>query len=199
MKLLVIVLSFSTVAYGFLLPGYLNLNCPQPDPNQREAQRKDPAREVQATMKILIRKLSLLFRVKKVKPIPFPWQNVPKFNTEAFTPEAWLKFMWMKWQRICISSKKLLNMLRMVDSYVCDVNPNVIKNVRVSVVVCPVPITPKPLDRIWRNSTCVMHTLWGCQKREKITILRKINLNFAICFQIFLNTQFSTCNWSRYF
>ena len=93
MKLLVIVLSFCTVAYGFLLPEYLTLNCPQPDPDQREAQRKDTAREVQATMKILIRKLSLLFRVKKVKPIPFSWQNVPKFNTEVSTPQAWLKFM----------------------------------------------------------------------------------------------------------
>ena len=87
---LVIVLSFCTFAYGFLLPGYMTLKNPQPDPDQKEAQRKSPLREVQAAMKILIRKFFSLFRINKVKSMPS--QNITiQFNTGVFSLRAWLK------------------------------------------------------------------------------------------------------------
>ena len=89
-KQLVIVLSFCTFAYGFLLPGYMTLKSPQPEPDQREAQRKSPLREVQAAMKILIRKFFSLFRINKVKSMPS--QNITiQFNTGVFSLRAWLK------------------------------------------------------------------------------------------------------------
>ena len=81
-------LSFCTFAYGFLLPGYLTLKDPQPDPDQTEAHRKGPPEEVQAVMNILIRKL-LTKRFQQA--MPFPWQDLPKLNTGVFTPEAWLR------------------------------------------------------------------------------------------------------------
>ena len=93
MKQLVIVLSFCTFAYGFLLLGYLTLKGPQPDPDQRDAQRKGSPGEVQAAMKILIRKFYSLFRINKVKLMPFPSQNISKINTGVFTPRAWLKVL----------------------------------------------------------------------------------------------------------
>jgi len=90
MKQLVIVLSFCTFTYGFLLPGYLTLKGPLPD--YPEDLRKGPPKEDQATMKILIRKFHSLFQINKVQPMPFPWQeDVPKFDTGVFTPRAWLK------------------------------------------------------------------------------------------------------------
>ena len=92
-KQLVIVLSFCTFAYGFLLPGYMTLKSPQPDPDQREAQRKSPPRDVQAELKILIRKFYSLFRIKKVKVIPFTWDE--NFDTGVFTPRAWLKVIYV--------------------------------------------------------------------------------------------------------
>ena len=89
MKPLLIVLSFCTFAYGFLLPGYLTLKDPQPDPDQKEeAHSKGPPEEVQAVMNILIRKL-LTKRFQQA--MPFPWQDLPKLNTGVFTPEAWLR------------------------------------------------------------------------------------------------------------
>ena len=90
MKQFLIVLSFCTFAYGFLLPGYMTLKSPQPEPDQREAQRKSPLREVQAAMKILIRKFYSLFRINKVKSMPS--QNITiQFNTGVFSLRAWLK------------------------------------------------------------------------------------------------------------
>ena len=88
MKPLLFVLSFCTLAYGLLLPGYLTLKDPQPDPDQTEAHRKGPPEEVQAVMNILIRKL-LTKRFQQA--MPFPWQDLPKLNTGVFTPEAWLR------------------------------------------------------------------------------------------------------------
>ena len=93
MKQLLIVLSFCTFAYGFLLPGYMTLKSPQPDPDQKEAQRKSPLRDVQAELKILIRKFYLMFRIKKVKVIPFTWEE--NFDTGVFTPRAWLKVIYV--------------------------------------------------------------------------------------------------------
>ena len=99
-KQLVIVLSFCTFAYGFLLPGYMTLKSPQPDPDQREAQRKSPLREVQAAMKILIRAMNNLIRkfhslilinTFQHQPMPFSRQEMSKLNTGVFTPKAWLK------------------------------------------------------------------------------------------------------------
>ena len=95
-KQLVIVLTFCTFAYGFLLPGYMTLKSPQPDPDQREAQRKSPPRDVQAELKVLIKKFYSMFRINKVKVIPFPWQkNIPNFDTGIFTPRAWLKVIYV--------------------------------------------------------------------------------------------------------
>ena len=88
MKPLLIVLSFCTFAYGFLLPGYLTLKDPQPDPDQIEAHRKGSPEEVQAVMNTLIRKL-LTKRFQQA--MPFPWQDLPQLNTGVFTPEAWLR------------------------------------------------------------------------------------------------------------
>ena len=89
MKPLLIVLSFCTFAYGFLLPGYLTLKDPQPDPDQtEEAHSKGSPEEVQAIMNTLIRKL-LTKRFQQA--MPFPWQDLPKLNTGVFTPEAWLR------------------------------------------------------------------------------------------------------------
>ena len=94
MKQLFIVLSFCTVAYGFLLPGYLTLKDPQPDPYQAEAYKKFLLEEVQAAMNILIRKFHSLFPINKFQqPMPFPWQDLPKLNTGVFTPNAWLKML----------------------------------------------------------------------------------------------------------
>ena len=92
-KQLVIVLSFCTFAYGFLLPGYLTLKDPQPDPDQTEAYNF-LMKEVQAAMNILIRKFHSLFPINKFRqPMPFPWQDLPKLNTGVFTPNAWLKML----------------------------------------------------------------------------------------------------------
>ena len=90
MKPLLILLSFCTFAYGFLLPGYLTLKDPQPDPDQIEVHRKreSPPEEVQAVMNILMRQL-LTKRFQQA--MPFPWQDLPKLNTGVFTPEAWLR------------------------------------------------------------------------------------------------------------
>ena len=89
-KQLVLVLSFCIFADGFLLPGYMTLKSPQPDPDQKEAQRKSPLRDVQAAMKILIRKFFSLFRINKVKSMPS--QNITiQFNTGVFSLRAWLK------------------------------------------------------------------------------------------------------------
>ena len=93
MRQLVIVLSFCTFAYGFLLPGYLTLKSPQPDPDQREGQRKSPPRDVQAELTFLIRKFYSMFRIKKVKVIPFTWEE--NFDTGVFTPRAWLKVIYV--------------------------------------------------------------------------------------------------------
>ena len=94
-KQLVIVLSFCTFAYGFLLPGYMTLKSPQPDPDQREAQRKSPPRDVQAELNVLIRKFYSMFQIKKVRPMPIFWQNIPNFNPGVFTPRAWLKVIYV--------------------------------------------------------------------------------------------------------
>ena len=81
MKQLVIVLSFCTFAYGFLLPRDLTLKDPQPDPDQTEAHGKGPLKEVQAAMNILIRK----FLINKFQ------QPKPKLDFGVFTQEAWFK------------------------------------------------------------------------------------------------------------
>ena len=93
MKQFLIVLSLCTFAYGFLLPGYLTLKGPQPDPNQREAQRKSPLREVQAAMNNLIRNFHslILNNTLQHQPMPFSRQEMSKLNTGVFTPKAWLK------------------------------------------------------------------------------------------------------------
>ena len=89
MKQLVFVLSFCTFTYGFLLPGYLTLKDPLPD--YSEDLRIGSPMEDLTTMKILIRKFHNLFQINKVQPMPFSWQDIPKFNTGVFTPRAWLK------------------------------------------------------------------------------------------------------------
>ena len=95
MKQLVIVLSFCTFAYRILLPGYLTLKSPQSEPDLRDAQRKGLLRDVKVAMKVLIRKFNGLFQIKKAKPMPFPWRNIPNFNPGVFTPRAWLKVTYM--------------------------------------------------------------------------------------------------------
>ena len=95
MKKLLIVLSFCTFAYGILLPGYLTLKGPQPDPDLRDAQRKGLPRDVKVAIKVLIRKFNGLFQIKKAKPLPFPWRNIPNFNPGVFTPRAWLKVFYV--------------------------------------------------------------------------------------------------------
>ena len=84
MKQLVFVLSFCTFTYGFLLPGYLTLKDPLPD--YSEDLRIGSPMEDLTTMKILIRKFHNLFQINKVQPMPFSWQDIPKFNTGVFTP-----------------------------------------------------------------------------------------------------------------
>ena len=46
-------------------------------------------------------------------------------------------------------------------------HPNNKERLSVCLCVCPVPISSKPLDRIWWNFACVSDTPWQCQKREK--------------------------------
>ena len=91
-KQLVIVLSFCTFAYGFLLPGYLTLKDPQPDPDQTEAYNF-LMKALPAAMNILIRKFHSLILINTFQhqPMPFSRQEMFKLNTGVFTPKAWLK------------------------------------------------------------------------------------------------------------
>ena len=67
-------------------------------------------------------------------------------------------------------------------------NPN---NKERCLSVCPVHISPKPLDWIWWNFAFVIYTHWRCQKRKKKIRCPKrrflISRNF---FQIFSNSSF---------
>ena len=76
MKQLIIVISFFTFAYGFLLPRDLALKDPKSDPNQIEG----PPGEVKEAMNILIRK----FPINK-------FQLMPNFDFGVFTQRAWFK------------------------------------------------------------------------------------------------------------
>ena len=77
MKQLIIVISFFTFAYGFLLPRDLALKDPKFDPNQIEG----PPGEVKEAMNILIRK----FLINKQQLM------MPNFDFGVFTQRAWFK------------------------------------------------------------------------------------------------------------
>ena len=77
MKMKIIVISFFTFAYGFLLPRELALKVPKFDPNQIEGH---PG-EVKEAMNILIRK----FLINKQQLM------MPNFDFGVFTQRAWFK------------------------------------------------------------------------------------------------------------